>query len=171
MRSLLDTCVEGLGSALHIAASQSRSSETLRLLLESGANVNNMCKGVGSPLHCAVTASTTSNSGVAILLEHGANASATDDCSTSALHYAILKGNLDHIKILQGYGADLNGRIGVHRNAAQTAGQHNDWKYMQALSRLGANVNAHDFSPSGPYENPGSAAMNWPETKVQMAQA
>ena len=47
---MLDARAEGLGSALHIAAAQkTQPGSSFKQLLDIGANVNTMCKDIGSP--------------------------------------------------------------------------------------------------------------------------
>lgn len=141
-QSVLNACVDGLGSALHIAASSeyARDLTCLELLLDSGASVNKTCKNVGTPLHLAVVSRFHSTNAVGLLLAHGADPNAKDYHGNSPVHYAILARSFRLVETLVEYGADLNGRIGVHGNAAQTAGQVRNWQSMAWLASLGANV-------------------------------
>jgi hypothetical protein len=160
--SLLNACARGLGSALHIGA-RGPPPRCLQLLLDSGADVNMMCEGVGSPLHAAVSSFGSGVSAVELLLEYGADATLVDDRGNSALHYAILAKNLAVIEILASRrGVDLDGRVGVHGNAAQTAGELNDWWFLRALAELGGGVqdssSSLDGRPDGCFD---SAALGY----------
>ena len=117
---------------------------------DNGANVNQTCENIGSPLH--VLAKKHDALGVRYLLEHGADATLMDDKGNLALHYAIQSRDIRVIEALCGDGFP-EGRIGVCGDVAQTAGQLNDWMFMRALSDFGARVDALDFSPDGPYKN------------------
>ncbi|GAB7332835.1 hypothetical protein MBLNU13_g04555t1 [Cladosporium sp. NU13] len=150
VRSLLNACATELGSALHIFAAQSYYSQCLQLLIRRGANVNQTCGNIGSPLH--VLTRKGSSRGAAGLLAHGADATLTDDRGNSALHYAILSKDVLVIKVLIDGGVP-EGKVGGYGDVAQTAGRLNDWMFMRALSDLGARVNAYDFSSDGPYTN------------------
>jgi hypothetical protein len=189
--SLLNACVEGLGSALHLSVlggfgwkvngrlctpdfvDQSRqfafhpkggSTECLRLLLDGGANVNVRCKGVSSPLHVAASLYRHDHA-VRLLLEFGADATLMDDYDNTALHYAIMKQNMDTIKALLTGGVSATSIIGVHGTIAQTAGQFNDWRFMQELSEAGIDVNVRDFGPGGPYKDRYKVVLDWLRTR------
>jgi hypothetical protein len=142
-QSLLDACASGVGSALHIAASgggsDPRGLTCLELLLNSGADVNKTCKDVGTPLHLAVVAEFPRMNAVRLLLKHGAHPNAKDHHGNSPLHYAILAQDFDLVATLVGHGADYNGRIGTHGNAAQTAERLGDWRFKERLAGLCAN--------------------------------
>jgi hypothetical protein len=154
-RSLLNACVSGLGSALHLAVALAHSDPhltCLKLLLESGADVNKACKGLGTPLHVAMIPRSGHDPHIdGLLLRHGANPNAKDDRGNSPLHYAILARNFRLVETLVGHGADLNGRIGVYGNAAQTAGQLHNRKLVKWLADLGADVDKQDSSSVGSY--------------------
>jgi hypothetical protein len=121
-QSLLDACASGVGSALHIAASHSNSNRHIRCLqglLENGADVNKVCKDVGTPLHLAIIKQNLR--AVRLLLQYGADPNIKDHRGNLPLHYAILYKRIGFVEILVGHGADLKGPIGRHGNAAQTA--------------------------------------------------
>ncbi|KAM0710112.1 hypothetical protein Q7P35_002474 [Cladosporium inversicolor] len=135
--SLLNACVSGFGSALHISISckdRYRGLECLELLLESGANVNKTCRDVGTPLHLAIVTKPANTDAVRLLLEHGADPNAKDHRGNSPLNYAILDQHFDLVKILVAHGADLNSRIGAHGDAAQTAERLGDWRFKARLA-------------------------------------
>ena len=144
---LLNACASDLGSALHIAAWRSHLNLTcLQLLLESGADVNKACKHVGTPLHSIVSEMPHNLNGVRLLLKHGADPNAKDHRGNSPLHYAILARVFGLVEILVGHGADLNGRIGAHGNASQTAWLLNNVNFVVALANLRADVDKQNFS-------------------------
>jgi hypothetical protein len=151
--SLLNACAESLGSVVHICASQHRSTECLKLLLEGGADVNKMCEGVGTPFHSVVNTFVGRTETAQLLLEYGADATLADDRGNSAMHEAILSANLSLVELLTRHGFDLNSTIGVHGNAAQTAGRLKNWRLMRALSELGADVDALECSSDGPFRD------------------
>lgn len=163
--SLLDSCSTGLGSALHIAASHSNI-RSAKLLLDSGANVNNMCKDVGSPLHCAVSGTWQKARRVdtaRLLLQHGADPNATDDRGNSSLHFAILSSNIRAVKALIASGADLHHRVGVLGDAVQTAGTLNSWVFMRKLADCGLDVDELDF---GLYKDRDSVVRDFAVTRA-----
>jgi ankyrin repeat protein len=84
---MLDACAEGLGSALHIAATQTPPRTCLEILLDSDANFNAMCKDIGSPLHSAVRSG--SYYATCSLLERGANVNALCGQFGNVLDYVV----------------------------------------------------------------------------------
>jgi hypothetical protein len=164
---LINACAEGLGSALHISLRR-RNLDCYKWLLDSGADVNMMCKGVGSPLHVAVSKYDGNINTVRLLLEYGADPNAKDNHGNSAVHYSILGGYVDILELLAEHGGDLKNNIGTFGNAAQTAASQNDWRAMQALSELGVDVDAQNFSPEGLRKSPDAAYSGW--SKAQPAE-
>ena len=82
--------------------------ENARLLLDAGADVNEKAPTGESAL---VVASFSDQGAVArFLLERGANANGAD-AGYTALHAAVLRGDVELVKALSARGADLNARL------------------------------------------------------------
>jgi ankyrin repeat protein len=99
--------VNNLGTtALHHAAASTRSgTETMRVLLAHGADVNACQHNCGStPLHAA--ASSGQLESVGALLAAGADVEPSDDSGAAALHLAILYNSSAHVKLLLEHGAE-----------------------------------------------------------------
>jgi ankyrin repeat protein len=79
--------------ALHACIALGNSLESLRLLLEAGADVNATQAGSDTPLHQA--AATGNAAVVALLLEHGADKAARCDQGKTPAAYARERGHLD----------------------------------------------------------------------------
>ncbi|GLI75197.1 hypothetical protein PoHVEF18_003450 [Penicillium ochrochloron] len=77
---------------------ESRQVATIRLLIESGANVNILDEGGRTALDCAITQENTPL--VAELLRHGANPLAGETIPKSALYTAVKERNLNLVKKL-----------------------------------------------------------------------
>lgn len=156
-QSLLNACASGLGSALHISVSRRDSPShltCLRMLLDNGADVNKTCKDVGTPLHRAIVSKYHNMDAIRLLLKHGADPNAKNYQGNSPLHYAILDQDFGLVETLVGHGADLNGQIGAHGNAARPARRSKDWKFTARLAGLCADGGEQDPDSVGQYEDP-----------------
>ena len=104
-QSMLDARSEGLGSVLHIVATQKDLSSCFELLLAKGADVNATCKDIGTPLHIAV--SSYNDHAAHSLLEHGADPNATCDQFGNVLDCAVQTSPIS-MELLLKYGANAN---------------------------------------------------------------
>lgn len=153
-QSLLNAFAIGLGSALHICAAavhfySDRHLTCLQMLLDSGANVNEACEDMGTPLHLASRSLHRNMDAVRLLLKHGADPNAKDHRGNSPLHYAIVYQAYDLVETLVDHGADLKGPIGEYGNAAKTAA---DWYNRRAtawINDLCADVDEQESNSGG----------------------
>lgn len=92
-------------SVLHIAVKKN-DMESLKLLLEYGANPNVLDFGYCSPLHWG--AAKNNLTAVKLLLEAKVDPNLQDLAKSTALHEAVRKNNIEIIKLLMINGADPN---------------------------------------------------------------
>lgn len=92
-------------SALHIAIKRN-DMESLKLLLEYGADPNVLDLGCCSPLHWAATKNNLV--AVKLLLDTKADPNLKDLAKSTALHEAVRKKNYEIVKLLLKYGASPN---------------------------------------------------------------
>ena len=156
-QSMLDACSEGLGSALHIAATQTAQTACLEILLDSGADINNFCERVGKPLHSAVgfnnLAATCS------LLEHGASANTLDQFGSGILADAV--NNHDLMTILLKHGADANAQRHGMNTALRRVHRTDNTNSMVSIRMLLAN----GVDPNSAVE-PGHTLLHFAITKT-----
>jgi ankyrin repeat protein len=96
------------GSPLH-AASYRGHVDSVRLLLDHGANVNARSEEkMRSPLLSAYYGSHLEV--MRLLLERGADANATHSSTTRILHYAAVRGKIDVLRLLLQHNADVNAK-------------------------------------------------------------
>ena len=120
--------MENLGgfSALLFAARQG-DVDIAKLLLNSGADIEGLAANGTSPL---VVATHSGHGALArMLLDAGADANAMD-AGYSAMHAAILRGDLDTVKALLDHSADPNARL-LKPNPVQRASE--DWALRPSL--------------------------------------
>ncbi|TGZ80726.1 ankyrin, partial [Ascodesmis nigricans] len=91
------------GNALQLAAA-SGSEESVRLLLDYGANTNIMGGKYGTVLHAA-TLHHSNEAIVQLLLDQGADVNAQDDHYGTALQAAAANGNQAVVQLLLDHGA------------------------------------------------------------------
>ena len=92
-------------SALHVAIKRN-DMESLKLLLEYGADPNVLDLGCCSPLHWAATKNNLT--AAKLLLETKANPNLQDLAKSTAIHEAVRKNNIEIVKLLLRYGANPN---------------------------------------------------------------
>jgi hypothetical protein len=99
---------------LHYAV-QSGNVDSLRLLLDAGADPNGKAPGGQNPLTLAAESLAAKRSAAVIrlLLERGASVHGADMQGETALHKAARAGHLETAKLLIEAGADLHARLGV----------------------------------------------------------
>jgi len=107
-REALNYTVTRGGSTPLLFAARSGDSESARLLIEAGANVND---ALPDGMTALVEAAHSGQQAVAmLLLEKGANPNASE-VGYTALHAAVLRGGLDLVRSLLAHGADPNLRM------------------------------------------------------------
>jgi len=110
----------GYVSALHVAASHASAAETLKLLLQNGANVDQQDSSGATALHYAAVSDNPI--GAQILLEFGADPNIKTNAGYTPLSTASNSGNGQVIAVLRKGGADMsmpdsNGITELHRAA------------------------------------------------------
>ncbi|KND87255.1 Ankyrin repeat domain-containing protein 17 [Tolypocladium ophioglossoides CBS 100239] len=117
----VDVDVQGggiFGNALQ-AASSGGHTETVRLLLEEGADVNAQGSNYENALRAA--SSTNHTETVRLLLERGAEINAQSGEYGNALQAASFSGHTETIRLLFERGAEVNAQSGKYGNALQAA--------------------------------------------------
>ena len=101
-------------TALHAAFSgPNRGLESIRLLLELGADLNIKDRVGCSPIFSAVSSSSQQNCfrhTVDLLLQHNGNLHTNDALGNTLLHHAVKYGNLSAMEVLLEKGCDVNAR-------------------------------------------------------------
>jgi ankyrin repeat protein len=100
--------IEAGGSTALLFAAQAGDAESARLLLAAGANVNDTAADGRSALVLAAFAGHPSVA--AVLIDHGADPN-TAGAGYTALHAAVLRGDLATVRALLARGADANARL------------------------------------------------------------
>jgi ankyrin repeat protein len=127
------------GSPLH-AASYRGHVDTVRLLLDHGANVNARSEEkMRSPLLSAYYGSHLEV--MRLLLERGADANATHSSTTRILHYAAVRGKIDVLRLLLQHNADVNAKSKTGITPLFNASFRGQVNAVQFLLDHGADVN------------------------------
>ena len=114
--------------------------ETVRLLLENGADANSVGGYYGNPLQAAALRGHEQI--VQLLLSYGADVNSQGGEYGNALQAAFV-GNHEHlISLLIEHGADVNAQGGYYGNALQAALTRSLPEYVPKLIEMGADVNA-----------------------------
>lgn len=88
-------------------AVQYKQKEILQWLIDNGANLNLQTTNGDTPLHFGVKLAEPDLAILGLLLEHGANPNILDMNDRMPMWYAIKYLNLNYVKLLGAYGADL----------------------------------------------------------------
>jgi ankyrin repeat protein len=120
---------------LHLAAFFGQD-ELVKALLDRGASIEARSTNAmkNTPLHAASGGRQIST--IRLLLEHGANANATQEGGWTALHAAAQNGDRETSELLLAHGADVQARAGNNQCAldlALTKGRHELAKFFDAL--------------------------------------
>ena len=125
------------GNPLQAASSNGHLS-TVKLLLDSGANVNAQGGFFGNALQAA--AQSSSYEVVVLLLERGADVNAQGGLYGNALQAATCKSNKQVIYLLFDRGANVNARGGKYNSALEAASQESNLGIVRLLLARGADV-------------------------------
>lgn len=133
--------IQGGASALSLAVASSRV-DVVRLLLDSGANIDQEYGHLGYPLVTAIRARIHSVAMVELLLEHAADVNVIDRNYGTALMVAASMENLDAMQLLLLHGADPNilNDSGICGTALTTAAVSGDVEMTKLLLLHGADV-------------------------------
>jgi hypothetical protein len=138
-----------IGGAIHTAVSQS-SVKIARSLIRSGADPNDHCQIVGSPLSIALGLGNHRMEMVTMLTEHGARLK--EDCTNQCRHHTgsrgsplcncALEGGFDLVELLLRYGADPDARDSAQCTPLWVAIARGHPDIVQVLLEYGADANA-----------------------------
>jgi len=148
-------------------AALAKDENILRKLLASGANVNASQTGgkneIGTTaLHHAVTRKDNYTT-IKLLIEHGANVTSADETGRTALMKAAWWGDVAHIRLLLGAGADLERRSNIGQTALhESISTSANVPIIRLLISKGANVKTADKWGKTPLMD----AANWGHIEV-----
>jgi ankyrin repeat protein len=134
-------------------ASQCGRSDTIRLLLDRGANVDSRDDLEATPLLLASSSSKWDEKPLKLLIECGANVHAQDKCGRTALHEASYSSNLVIMRLLLDNGVEADSRddrnsTPLHRASLSPFGHYA--KSVKLLIENGSNVHARDSNGKTP---------------------
>lgn len=129
------------GAAILLASAYNGEEAVVRILLDSGIDIEAKNDSVWTALHFA--ARYGGETVVRFLLERGANKEERTDKGSTALHLATAKrGNAGMLKLLLENGFDIDARDNDERTALHEAACRGHWLLVQYLLEQGANINA-----------------------------
>jgi hypothetical protein len=114
--------------------------ETVRLVIENGADVNAVSGAYSSALQAASAGRFGGT--VKLLLDQGATVNAQGGLHGDALQAASFNGHSKVVQILLDKKANVNGEAGLYGNALHAASAEGHEETVQQLINSGANVNA-----------------------------
>ena len=126
---------------LHQAA-RGRNENTLRALIELGANIEAKDKDEQTPLHQAVHFQRENT--IRALIELGANIEAKDKTEKTPLHYAARTSRDNTLRLLIELGADIEAKDKDEHTPLNQAVQFDIENTIRALIELGANIETKD---------------------------
>ncbi|KAH8821442.1 ankyrin repeat-containing domain protein [Xylogone sp. PMI_703] len=129
------------GTPLAIACTRYNGFETVKVLVEAGADVcSRSSTGQGTPLHRA--AELGDNEVVIYLIERGAEVEAVENTTLfTPLRYAIKGGHIDSVRTLLDVGANRNAVFRNNWTIAHVAVACNKWEIMRMLTEQPMDVN------------------------------
>ncbi|RHZ60006.1 uncharacterized protein CDV56_107268 [Aspergillus thermomutatus] len=128
-------------TALH-AAALCQDDVVARRLIELGADVNAVDGDGASPLHYAAWNPTATPAVVRLLLEHSSKTETEDNWHGRPLHRAVGFGNIETIKLLLAYGADVAARGFSDKIPLHNAAERGLYESVVLLVEGGSDVNA-----------------------------
>lgn len=138
--TIVSTRIHSWETPLYVAVERDKLG-IVKLLLEKGANVDEINSPGGTALQAAI--SRGHKDIVALLLEKGADVNKQSESYGTALQAAISFNKREFVKMLLDHGADVNTQGGRYNTALQAAACSIDRKeIVEMLLNRGANVNA-----------------------------
>lgn len=133
-----------VGNRPLVSAAANGHESTVRLLLNSGANIEvySTSKPRGTALFHAVARGAKAM--VEVLLDYGAKAGTACEYHTNALQAGIFYGHLDIVKLLLGAGASPNADPGIFGAALATGASQGNEEMTVVLLEAGADPNQQD---------------------------
>ena len=122
-----------------MAAIRSGDVETVKRLVQQGADVNSVNPFGDTPLATAINAGSAEI--LQILTDAGANVRGTDGAGNSFIHLALRQDNADLVRVLTSAGADPNEKDAIGNPAIQVAIVKNQPEIVRFLVNGGADVN------------------------------
>ena len=129
--------MQGRVSPLDIATREGRD-VIVKMLLENGAQVNQLVPRTRSPLHTAVYNKNNGMSTIKMLLDNEADPNSVDEDGNTPLHLAK---DLETVELLLYYGADVNTANRLDQTPLYNAVRAKNNKWLQRLLEAGADVN------------------------------
>jgi ankyrin repeat protein len=129
---------DGRGKPVLYLAIGSTTTETLKLLLEKGADPN-ACELVFGQTPLLATVADNKLAEARLLLEHGANPNlGTRDSGATPLHFAAMMGRKEMAELLLKHGANPNAKTKVGTTPLKTATANGKSELVELLKRHGA---------------------------------
>ena len=143
-------------------ASSSGQTDTMRPLIEHGADVHARDVDHSTPLHLA--SSSWNVEIMQLLIKHGADVHARDGCESTPLHEAS-SGNAESVKVLIKHGADVHAQDQSQWTPLHIASSFGNAETVQILIKHGADAHARNQSHSTPLH---LASSSWNVETVQL---
>ena len=137
---LHDGSTGGLVARIHNVVQSS--TNTVKLLLENGADVNMRALDNSTPLHVAMEYGRDKI--VRMLLEHGANVGAKDKNGRTPIHEAVESWNDESLRLSLEHGADVGAKDNKGRTPIHGAAESGNVEKTRMLLERGANIGAKD---------------------------
>ncbi|KAJ4426036.1 hypothetical protein ANN_27663 [Periplaneta americana] len=122
--------------------------ETVKMLVDKGANVNTDDAWKQTPLYYAISGCHVEV--VKFLIENGANVKVCDKDGDSVIFTALLSGNLDILRLLIDKGADVDACNKLSKSLIFTAVERGNEDIVRLLIGKGADVNACNMYGESP---------------------
>lgn len=156
MKRLLETRADTAhADSLLLSAARHGPADTVKLLLDNGADMNAVSLKGKSALYVASERGSVEI--VTLLLDRGADVNAFSPKGESALYIATETGRVEIVTLLLDRGADVNALGGIDGNALNVSVYWGHLDIVKLLLDEGANVNAH----GGEYGNALNVAAHW----------
>jgi ankyrin repeat protein len=121
-------------------AAQNGHSETIKLLIDKGAEINAVNKNNETPLHLA--AQNGHSETVKLLIDKGAEINAINKNNETPLHLAAQRGHSETVKLLIDKGAEINAINKNNETPLHPAAQKGHSETVKLLTDQGAEINA-----------------------------
>ncbi len=154
-------------TALHYACDRGNS-PVVKLLIESGADVQFFTPGMSTPpiLWAALRGQIDTTE---MLLRAGADINTSDNMGHTALHYACSSGSEDLAKLLVAKGADIGAKASNGNTPLHKACSIPNLGIIKTLIEAGADVNQPNASGQTPFDMDDTGVVQeWSRSRVTM---